>query len=85
MEKMMIDDFIDYVREQFDCDILVKSSSDPDTFSGVFGASFLEDSSGNEKFENFENSLNYENVSINVQIEVNAGIAMSYNSIGLAA
>lgn len=48
MEKMTIDDFIDYAKEQFDCDILVKSSGDPDTFSGVFGAGFLEDSSENE-------------------------------------
>ena len=47
IEKMMIDDFIDHVKEQFDCDILVKPSDVPDTFSGVFGANFLANGSEN--------------------------------------
>ena len=43
MEKMTVDDFIQYVKEQFDCDISVKKSDKPDTFASIFGASFLND------------------------------------------
>ena len=37
-----LDDFIRYVKEQFDCDIFVEKSDTPDTFERIFGVSFLE-------------------------------------------
>ena len=45
MGIMEIDDFIRYAKEQFDCEITVKKSDKPDTFSQIFGASFLDDNS----------------------------------------
>lgn len=44
MEKMRLDDFIRYAKEQFDCEISVKKSYKPDTF----GTSFLNDKSSGE-------------------------------------
>ena len=46
MKKMVLDDFIKYAKEQFDCEISVKKCDKPDTFASIFGASFL-----NEKIE----------------------------------
>lgn len=43
MEKMALDDFIKYAKEKFDCEISVKKSDEPDSFAGIFGASFLND------------------------------------------
>ena len=40
---MTLDDFIKYVKEQFDCDISIKKSDKPDTFVSIFGVSFLND------------------------------------------
>ena len=40
-EKMVLDDFIKYAKEQFDCEISVKKCDKPDTFASIFGASFL--------------------------------------------
>ena len=40
-DSFCIDDFMKYVEEQFDCKISVKKSDKPDTFVGIFGASFL--------------------------------------------
>jgi len=37
-----VDDFIRYVKEQFDCEIFVEKSDTPDTFEQLFGVSFLE-------------------------------------------
>ena len=39
--KMVLDDFIKYAKEQFDCEISVKKCDKPDTFASIFGASFL--------------------------------------------
>ena len=38
-----LDDFIRYVKEQFDCEIFVEKSDTPDTFEQIFGVSFLEE------------------------------------------
>lgn len=38
MEKMVLDDFIRYAKEQFDCEISVKKCDKPDTFDSIFGA-----------------------------------------------
>ena len=48
MEKMRLDDFIRYAKEQFDCEISVKKSYKPDTFADIFGTSFLNDKSSGE-------------------------------------
>ena len=51
MEKMILDDFIKYAKEQFNCEISVKMSDNPDTFSSIFGASFLSDKNCAEKVD----------------------------------
>lgn len=43
VEKMALDDFIRYAKEQFDCEISVKKCNKPDTFASIFGVSFLND------------------------------------------
>lgn len=43
MGKMVLDDFIRYAKEQFDCKISVKKCDKPDTFASIFGTSFLND------------------------------------------
>lgn len=43
MGKMALDDFIKYVKEQFDCEISVKKCDKLDTFASIFGAGFLND------------------------------------------
>ena len=54
MEKMTLDDFIKYVKEQFDCEISVKKSDKPDTFASIFGSSFLNDREWVEMAGSFE-------------------------------
>ena len=49
IEKMVLDDFIRYAKEQFDCEISVKKCDKPDTFDSIFGASFLNDKVRKEK------------------------------------
>lgn len=66
MGIMGIDDFIRDAKEQFDCEITVKKSDKPDTFSKIFGASFLDDNRYVEMIDDFESSVSYENVSIDV-------------------
>ncbi|MGN0408071.1 MAG: hypothetical protein ACI4EJ_07415 [Bacteroides sp.] len=86
MEKMMLDDFIKYAKEQFGCDIVVKPCDKPDTFTDIFGASFL---NGNEYLENvddFSHDLSYENISIDVKFAANDGMSIVYSeNAGLAA
>ena len=54
MGKMVLDDFIKYAKEQFNCDITVKPCDKPDTFASVFGASFLNDKNYMEIVDDFE-------------------------------
>ena len=82
MEKMVLDDFIKYAKEQFDCEISVKKCDSPDTFAGIFGASFL----STEKVDGFESALSYENISLDVQFIMDDGMNVAYSSnVGLAA
>ena len=37
-----LDDFIRYVKDQFNCIIIVEKSDTPDSFVRLLGASFLE-------------------------------------------
>ena len=60
MKSSVIDEFIKYAKEQFGYDIILKSSETPDTFAGIFGASFLEQDNGFENVEYYENGLQYE-------------------------
>lgn len=86
MRKMSLDDFIKYAKEQFDCEICLKHSDQPDTFESVFGASFFYDENNSEKVDGFENDLRYENISIDVEFSSSNGISMVYDScVGLAA
>lgn len=85
MEKMVLDDFIKYAKEQFGCDLMVQSCDVPDTFERVFGASFLNDKSSLSQRDGFDYSLSYENVSLDVQL-TDHGTNNIYNSFdGLAA
>ena len=82
----MLDDFIKYAKEQFDCEISVKKCGEPDTFASIFGASFLNEKKCSEIVEGFESNVNYENISIDVQFITNDAMSVVYsNNIGLAA
>ncbi len=86
MEKMTVDDFIKYVKEQFDCDISVKKSDKPDTFASIFGASFLNDRKWVEMAGGFEREVSYQNTTIDVQFAISDGMSITYSSnVGLAA
>lgn len=86
MKKMMLNDFIKYAKEQFDCKISVKKCGEPDTFASIFGASFLNEKKCSEIVEEFESNINYENISIDVQFITNDAMSVVYSSnIGLAA
>lgn len=73
MEKMVLDDFIRYAKEQFDCEISVKKCDKPDTFASIFGASFLNDKYlGNEFTSIFDTALYKEkNKDIKISININ--------------
>ena len=86
MEKMILDDFIKYAKEQFNCDISVKMSDNPDTFASIFGASFLNDKNCVEVVDGFESDVSYENITIDVQFAIDDGMSVIYSSnVGLAA
>ena len=86
MEKMGLDDFIRYAKQQFDCEISVKKSDKPDTFADIFGTSFLNDKYGVEMVDSFESDISYENVTIDVQLTIDEGMGSIYSSnVGLAA
>ena len=83
---MILDDFIKYAKEQFGCEISVKKCDKPDTFAGIFGASFLNDKDCVEKVDGFESDLRYENITIDVQFAIEGGMSATYSSnVGLAA
>ena len=86
MEKMTLDDFIKYVKEQFDCEISVKKSDKPDTFASIFGSSFLNDRECVEMAGSFERDVSYQNTTIDVQLAIGDGMSITYSSnVGLAA
>ena len=87
MGKIELDDFIKYVKEQFDCEISVKKSDKPDTFASIFGASFLnDDREWVEMAGSFERDVNYQNTTIDVQLAIGDGMSIAYSSnVGLAA
>lgn len=86
MKKMLLDDFIKYAKEQFDCDISIKKCDKPDTFAGIFGASFLNDKKYVEMDYDFEGDVSYENTSIDVKFVIDDEMSVIYsNNIGLAA
>ena len=84
MDKALLEKFIKYAKEEFDCDILAKPSESPDTFESIFGISFLEDNC-DEVFE-FEQNPDYKNQSIHVILNEDNIISVQNNSsIELAA
>lgn len=42
MKNVNVEDFIRYAKKQFDCDLVLNASNDPDFFQKIFGISFLE-------------------------------------------
>lgn len=66
MDKALLDEFIKYVKEEFDCDIIAKPSDTPDTFESIFGMSFITDDY--EKVDEFEGSLKYCDDSLMVRL-----------------
>lgn len=86
MGKMVLDDFIKYAKEQFNCEITVKLCDKPDTFAGIFGASFLNEKNGTEIVDGFDHDLNYQNNSIDVQFTVADEMdVVDSRNVGLAA
>lgn len=86
MERKALDDFIQYAKEQFGCDIFLKSCDRPDTFEKIFGTSFLNDDNNMEKVDVFNTDLYYENTSMNGQVIIDSEIGAVYNrNIGQAA
>lgn len=86
MKKMVLDDFIKYAKEQFDCEISVKKCDKPDTFASIFGASFLNEKKCVEMVDDFEGDVSYENISTDVQFVIDDGMSAVYSSnVGLAA
>ena len=41
MQSKILDDFVEYAKREFDCDIIAKASDASDTFESIFGGSFL--------------------------------------------
>ena len=76
---------IKYAKEQFDCEISVKKCDKPDTFAGIFGASFLNEKECVEIVDSFESDVSYENITIDVQFAIDDGMSVVYSSVGLAA
>ena len=86
MEKKELDDFIRYVKEQFDCEIFVEKSDTPDSFEQLFGTSFLDGQDNNaDVLDSFAHDLCYENNQINVRIEFDSGMVIISSNIDQAA
>lgn len=86
MKKMLLDDFIRYAKEEFNCDIHLKASDRPDTFESIFGASFLNEEETGREIDSFDDDLCYENIAIKVNLVIDNEIDKEFNeNIGLAA
>ena len=86
MEKIGLDDYIRYAKEQFDCEISVKKCDNPDTFADIFAANFLNDKNRVEMVDGFAHDVNYENNTVDVQVIIDDGMSVVYSSnVGLAA
>lgn len=86
MKKTLLDDFIRYAKDEFDCDIHLKASDKPDTFESIFGVSFLNEEENGQETDSFNNDLCYENISIKVNLVIDSEIDKEFNAnIGLAA
>ena len=67
--KDMMEAFAKYAKEQFGCDISLKTSSTPDTFESIFGASFIKQNDDDIFFcEGMENSISYKNIVARVNV-----------------
>lgn len=58
----MMEEFIQYAKEQFGYNISFDKSSMPDTFESLFGMSFMDQIEKFDFGENIENSRSYSNV-----------------------
>lgn len=89
MKGKTVDDFIKYVKEQFDYDIILNSCKEPDSFASVFGASFLEQESVMEPVKGFDNELQYEcstDISVSFYFDSESGMnALCVNNLEWAA
>ena len=43
---MELDDFTRYAKEQFDCDINIKRCDNSESFTTIFGSSFIDEEEG---------------------------------------
>ena len=71
MEKMLIDEFIEYAKQQYGVDVLIEQSTEPDSFKSIFGASFLEENNNIENMDNTFEEVEY----------VNSCVGVSFNFI----
>lgn len=66
MKNVNVEDFIRYAKEQFDCDLVLNASNDPDFFQKIFGISFLEQDNDIE----IENGF-YDNSFMDIHFSIN--------------
>lgn len=65
--KDVMEAFVKYAKEQFGYDISLKTSSTPDTFESLFGASFIQQNDDDIFFcEGIEQSVTYSNTTARV-------------------
>ncbi len=70
MKSKAVEDFIKYAREEFGYNIVLDSSSEPDSFESIFGCSFIQsDISVDIEDVFYENS--FLNVKFSVENDVN--------------
>ncbi len=86
MDKKELDDFIRYVKEQFDCEIYVEKSDTPDSFEQLFGTSFFDEQDNYaDVLDSFAHDLCYENNRIDVRIEFDSGMVTINSNTDQAA
>lgn len=85
--KQILDEFIEYAKEQFGFEISVEKTSIPDSFERIFGISFLEQDNDFDLSEWEEIVLEYVNQDIYIPLDFSKVMAESYpeQEIGLAA
>ena len=80
-----LDDFIRYAKERFDCEIEIKKSKTPDSFAGLFGASFLDEQDDTELLNSFESNFCYENNAVEVELDFDGEMTASSRNVDQAA
>jgi hypothetical protein len=73
MEKTLLEKFIEYAKEKYECDITLIPSDNPDTFKSIFGVSFIENTNQilSEELYGPEIEVEYNDISIERNISIN--------------